>query len=150
MSIAMIKQSAASVPTPPAGEETIFMDAADDKFKKKISTGAVVLLEDAGGINQLTGEVLAGPGGGSLPATIVNSAVIAKVLTGLAESYGLVTSSDSILQAFAKLVWTQSLQAQDINANLTIPANYNLVRGLTRLKGASVLTIDNGAVLKLI
>jgi hypothetical protein len=45
MSIGLIKQTAASVPTPPPTEENIFFDSADDKFKKKISTGAVIDLE---------------------------------------------------------------------------------------------------------
>jgi len=201
MSIAMIKQSAASVPTPPAGEETIFMDSADDKFKKKIDTGAVIDLEgnaagvssfntrtgnvvsangdytasqvtnvpfgtvtattvqaainqlesiSTGGMTELTGEVLAGPGGGSQPAVVTNAAVIAKVLTGLTETYGLVEATDSILQAIAKLVWTQSLQSQTINQNLTVPDGYTLIRGYTWVTGASALTVSGNGILKII
>lgn len=45
MSIGYIKQSAASVPTPPVGEQNTFIDSADDKLKKKLDDGSIVDLE---------------------------------------------------------------------------------------------------------
>lgn len=55
------------------------------------------------GITQLTGQVTAGPGSGSQAATITNSAVIAKVLTGYVSGAGTVASTDTILQGIQKL-----------------------------------------------
>lgn len=48
MSIGYIKQTAASVPTPPTGEMNTFIDSADDKLKRKDSTGTVSTVESAG------------------------------------------------------------------------------------------------------
>lgn len=62
MSLGLIKQTAASVPTPPPTEENLFFDSADDKLKKKLSTGSVVDLEGlASGVtsfNSRTGPVV--------------------------------------------------------------------------------------------
>ena len=57
MSIGLIKQTAASVPTPPSTEENLFIDAADDNLKKKLSSGAVVNLEGlAAGVSSFNGR----------------------------------------------------------------------------------------------
>jgi len=57
MSIGLIKQTSASVPTPPSTEENLFIDAADDKLKKKLSSGTVVDLEGlAGGVTSFNGR----------------------------------------------------------------------------------------------
>lgn len=101
-------------------------------------------------ISQLTGEVLAGPGGGAQAATVTNAAVIGKVLTGLSETYGVPSATDTIIQALSKLVWSQGIHAKDINQDMSIPNDYVLIRGRTNLLGTSVLTIGNGAVLQLI
>jgi len=61
------------------------------------------------GITQLTGEVTAGPGSGSQAATLTNSAVIAKVLTGFTSGSGTVSASDSILTAIEKVNANQQL-----------------------------------------
>jgi len=53
-------------------------------------------------ITDLTGEVTAS-GPGSVAATVTNSAVIAKVLTGYASAPGTISASDSILSAIQKL-----------------------------------------------
>lgn len=53
-------------------------------------------------ITALTGEVTAS-GPGSVAATLSNSAVIAKVLSGYTSGAGTVTSSDSLLSAIQKL-----------------------------------------------
>lgn len=70
------------------------------------------------GITQLTGEVTAGPGNGSQAATVTNSAVIAKVLTGYVSGAGTVSAADSILQAIQKLNGNDAGK-QPLNANLT-------------------------------
>ena len=56
-------------------------------------------------VTALTGDVTAsGPaGGGSAAATITNSAVIGKVLTGFSSGAGVVSASDTILSAVQKL-----------------------------------------------
>jgi hypothetical protein len=101
-------------------------------------------------INQLTGEVTAGPGGGSQAATVSNAAVIGKLLTGLSEQYGVVEATDTILQAISKLVYTPGIQAKDVNASMTIPSGYVLIRGETRLTGTNTIKINSGATLKII
>ncbi len=53
-------------------------------------------------LTALTGEVTAS-GPGSAAATVANSAVIGKVLTGYVSGAGVVASTDTILQAFQKL-----------------------------------------------
>lgn len=63
-----------------------------------------VLTNLAAAITQLTGEATAGPGSGSVPITLTNAAVIAKVLTGFTAGAGTVASTDSILQAIQKIV----------------------------------------------
>ena len=151
MAIGYKQQTGATVTVPPAGSQYTFIDSVDGRLKRKDSAGVIVDIESAdAGITELTGEVLVGPGTGTQPATISNAAVIAKVLTGLVESYGVVAATDTILQAISKLAWSQNLHSQDINQNLTIPSNYNLIRGMTRVKGTSVLKIESGAILKLI
>jgi stage V sporulation protein SpoVS len=123
-------------------------------LNKPISTATQTALnlkaDLANAINELTGEVTAGPGGGSQAATVSNAAVLAKVLTGLSEAYGLVTSSDSILQALSKLVYSQNLHAMDINSDFVVPDGYNLVRAKTVLTGSAKITLNGNAKLTLI
>lgn len=61
-------------------------------------------------ITALTGEVTAS-GPGSVAATVANSAVIAKVLTGYTSGAGTVASTDTILQAIQKLNGNVALKA---------------------------------------
>lgn len=57
MSIGYIKQSGASVPTPPPGEMNTFVDSADDHYKRKDSTGAIVDIEAvASGVSSFNGR----------------------------------------------------------------------------------------------
>ncbi len=58
----------------------------------------------------LTGEVTAA-GPGSSAATLTNSAVIGKVLTGFSSGAGTVASTDTILQGFNKVVGNMTLLA---------------------------------------
>lgn len=57
MSIGFGKQSAASVPVPPVGEQNFFVDSSDDKFKKKLSDASIVDLEGiASGVTSFNGR----------------------------------------------------------------------------------------------
>lgn len=80
---------------------------------------------------------------GSYPSpTLVNSAVIGKVLTGFAASFGVVTATDTILQAIQKLAGTPSIQSNEINFNITVPTDYTFTRQTrTRFTGTAKLTI---------
>ena len=101
-SVDLANQAAAGIPTPSTGFTTTFVDT-DKHLKIKDDTGAVTdLVASANSITQLTGEVTA-VGPGSVAATVANSAVLAKVLTGLTPVAGNLSATDSILQAFNKL-----------------------------------------------
>jgi hypothetical protein len=56
-----------------------------------------------GGINQLTGDVTAGPGAGNQVASISAATVTGKLLTGYVSGAGTISATDSILSAFNKL-----------------------------------------------
>ena len=93
-----------TVATPASGKASVFIDSVTKKLKSKDESGTVTDYSAASaGISELTGEVTAlGPG--SVAATVTNSAVIGKLLTGLATGSGVILSTDTILQAFGKLV----------------------------------------------
>lgn len=121
-----------------------FMSAADKTKLDGITAGATP------GLNQLTGEVLAGPGTGSQAATIPNAVVIGKVLTGLVEAYGQVVAADTILQAFQKLAYSGGLQPQNINANFTVPDDYTLIRSVTNLGTGVTIDLGSNSILEMI
>lgn len=121
-----------------------FMSAADKTKLDGITAGATP------GLNQLTGEVLAGPGTGSQAATIPNAVIIAKVLTGLVEAYGQVISTDSILQAFQKLAYSGGLQPQNINEDFTVPDNWTLIRSVTNLGTGVTIDLGSNSILEMI
>lgn len=72
-----------------------------------------------GGIDQLTGEVTAGPGTGSQAAIVSNTAVITKVLTGYVSGAGAVAATDTILQAINKLNGNDALKLPLTGGTLT-------------------------------
>jgi stage V sporulation protein SpoVS/hydrogenase maturation factor len=123
-------------------------------LNKPISTATQTALnlkaDSSAAISQLTGEVTAGPGGGSQAATLSNAAVINKVLTGFAETFGTVTAADTILQAIGKLAFSQNLHAQEINTSFTIPSGSTLISVQTRITGSTQVKISNGAIFKII
>lgn len=101
-------KASGSVATPAAGKASVFVDSVTKKLKSKDETGTITDYSAASsGISELTGEVTA-VGPGSVPATVANSAVIGKVLTGLVETSGVIQATDTILQAFNKLVGKQN------------------------------------------
>lgn len=75
-------------------------------------------------ITALTGEVTAN-GPGSSSATVANSAVIGKVLTGFSSGAGTVAATDTILQGFNKVVGNDALKAPlaspTFTGNVTLP-----------------------------
>jgi len=93
MSIGFVKQSSASVPTPPAGEMNTFIDSADDKLKRKDSTNTVVSIEDvASGVATFEGRsgVVVGVAGDytaseitNVPAGDISAATVQAAITEL-------------------------------------------------------------------
>ena len=122
----------ASVPTPPSGKTTLFVDSADKHIKTKDDAGNVSdYFAASNAITALTGEVTAS-GAGSVPATVSNAAVLAKVLTGFVESNGDVLASDSILQAIQKLAGRKNNHCfgNGVDGDVVITSNTTLVRDM--------------------
>lgn len=104
-------------------------------------------------ISALTGEATA-TGPGSVAITLTNSAVVAKVLTGLAISGSSITSADSILSAMGKLQnqingltgsliykgsWNAATNTPTINSGVGVAGNFYIVTtaGSTTIDGTS-------------
>ena len=88
---------------------------------------------------------------GSYPSpTLLNSAVIAKLLTGFGELYGQILTTDSILQAISKLASNSAMHANDINLDVVIPSGYTMIRSETNLLGTNTITIADGGTLTII
>lgn len=88
---------------------------------------------------------------GSYPSpTLLNSAVVAKILTGLNEQYGQVQAIDSILIAFSKMVHNAVLHKIEVNNDLVVPSGYEMIRGETKLKNGYKIRLESGSCLKLI
>lgn len=177
------EQTSASAPTPAVGEMTLFVDSADDHWKRKNSSGVVVDIEQAAaGVSSFEGrngivvsqagdytasEITNVPAGG-IAATnvqaalseldgdkadvsqITSVAIMAKLLTGLTEAYGVVVASDTIIQAFSKLVWSQNLHKQTIAQSFLVPTDYNLIRSKTYISNGATVTIEGTGILTLI
>jgi hypothetical protein len=125
-------QSAAGTPTPSSGNTLIFVDDVTKKLKSKDDTGTVTDYSAVGSsITSLTGEVTA-TGPGAAAATVTNSAVTGKVLTGLTDSSGAVLATDTILQALSKVNSFSSLGnfGNGTDGNVTILADTTLVRDM--------------------
>ena len=86
---------------------------------------------------------------GSYPApTLVNAAVIAKVLTGMAGNWNLPVAADSILAAIGKLAVLSTIQPHSVDSNVTLPSGHTWLRGKTKISDGYKITIQNGAKLK--
>ncbi len=130
--------------TPPSGNTEIFVDPADKKLKTKDDTGTTQDYTASNGITALTGEVNAS-GTGSVPATVSNAAVIAKVLTGFAETSGTITALDSILSAIQKLAAKRNewLFGMPTDGVVVLTSDFTMVRDMYY----DHLTINPGVVL---
>lgn len=135
----------ASVATPSSGQTTLYVDSTDKLLKSRNDAGVVTNYGAPGtAITALTGEVTAS-GPGSAAATVTQAAVVGKQLTGLATLTGTIQSTDTVLQAFGKLVNKQNnaiypslaMGAQVIAANTTLTADLY----------CDTLVVNSGAVL---
>jgi hypothetical protein len=85
-----------------AGQNIKVVDGAAANAVMVSDALGVVALGAVPAITALTGEVT-GTGPGSTAATVTNSAVIGKVLTGLTAADGALAAGDTVLGAFGKL-----------------------------------------------
>lgn len=134
-----------SVPTPPSGQTSVYVDSTTKTLKSKNDAGTVTDYAALGNaITGLTGDVSAS-GPGNAPATVLNSAVLAKVLTGLSLGTGQIVATDTILQAFGKLMTKGNTgffpTASDGDAVISADTT------LTRDMYYNTLTINVGATL---
>jgi len=142
-------QASAAISTPSSGNTAIYVDSADKKLKTKDDSGTVTDYSAPGSsITALTGEVTAS-GPGSAAATVSNAAVIAKVLTGFAETSGTVTAADSILSAIGKLASRNDVSefGDGSDGTVTISSDTTLVRDMyydTLVVDATVNLFPNG------
>lgn len=130
--IVKVNQSAASISTPAPGETVVFVDSVTKKLQSKDDAGLVTDYAAASsGISSLTGEVTA-TGPGAAAATVTNSAVISKVLTGLSPTTGTISATDTILQAMNKLANRSESSWFGLASDgiVTISSNTTLVRDM--------------------
>lgn len=123
-----------------SGSQPGLLSAADwTTFNAKQTAGSY--------ITALTGEVQA-TGPGSSAATILNSAVIGKLITGFVAGAGSVSATDTILQAFNKIVGNIALLAPLASPTFTGTVTAPNVLATTRVSSAEYRGIDgNGAAL---
>ena len=119
--------------------------------------------QDSGAyITALTGEATAS-GPGSVPITLNNASVIAKVLTGLNITGGSISASDSILTAFGKVqnqingllggvqyqgVWNASTNTPTLTSSVGNQGEYYIVNvaGTTNLNGITDWQVGDWAI----
>lgn len=158
MSIGFGKQSSASVPTPPVGEQNFFVDTADDKFKKKLPDTSVVDLEGlAAGVvsvNAQTGVVSLDAD--DIPEGVVSkyfteAKVLATVILGFQISWGILTAADSVLTALKKLAGISTMTPNSVSADVEVPAQYTWIRqNRTRFVGTTKIGIKAGGKIRFI
>lgn len=111
--------------------------ANDDLVNKLYADG----LPGASAITSLTSEVTAS-GPGAAAATLSNSAVIGKVLTGYTSGAGTVAATDSIIQAIQKLNGNDGLAV--LKAGSTMSGN--LAMGSNKVTGLAAPTANGDAL----
>lgn len=131
--------------TPSTGQTTVYVDSVSKKLKSKDDAGVVTDYSAAGNsITALTGEVTAS-GPGSAAATIANAAVLSKILTGLTLGTGTIQATDTIIQAFGKLMTkgNAGFFPAATDGNAVIASDTTLFRDMYY----DTLTINAGATL---
>lgn len=142
--ITLVNQAASGLTTPQSGEARLGIDPVSKKLYSKDDAGVVTDYGNAGaGITALTGEVTA-TGPGSAAATINNSAVLAKLLTGYSPTSGDISALDSILTAFNKLGARMACSwfGNGVDGDQTITSNFTAVRDMYY----NNLTINPGVI----
>lgn len=83
---------------------------------------------------------------GSYPnPSLVNAAVMAKLLTGFAVDWNIITSADSILTALQKLAGRAALSINTVSADVTVPTDYTWIRqSRSVFTGTTKITIQAG------
>jgi len=135
----------ASVATPASGKTTVYVDSTTKTLKSKNDAGAITDYAALGNaITSLTGEVT-GTGPGAAATVVSNSAVLSKVLTGLAPAAGTVTAADTILQALNKLAnrLNQSWFPTASDGDVVISGNNTLTRDMYY----NTLVVNPGVIL---
>ena len=128
---------------PVTGEASVLYVALDTNKVYRWSGSAYIEISASPGSTDAVPE-------GATNKYFLESRAIASILAGLSEAYGQITSSDSILQALSKVAFNGNLHPQNINADLVIPADYNLIRGETKLTGTSAIVIGLNGMLKIL
>lgn len=135
----------ASVSSPATGKTAVYVDQVTKKLKSKDDTGAITDYSSAGNsVTSLTGEVT-GSGPGAASTVVSNSAVLAKVLTGLTLGTGTILDTDTIIQAFGKLMTkgNAGFFPAATDGNAVIASDTTLLRDMYY----DNLTINEGATL---
>lgn len=131
--------------TPSTGETTLYVDSVSKTLRSKDDVGVVTDYSNPGSsVTSLTGDVT-GTGPGATATSIADTVVTGKVLTGLATGNGTVLSTDTILQALAKLNSRNNVGwfGNGVDGDVTITSDQTLVRDMYY----NNLTINNGVVL---
>jgi len=119
-------QDTAGVPTPATGITTIFVDNITKKLKSKDDAG-VVMDYNSPGATSLAGDIT-----GTTAASVLSDATATgKLLTGLASISGTLLATDSILQAFGKLLGKFSVSecyGTGVDGDVTLGADTTLFR----------------------
>jgi len=126
-------QATVSIATPTTGVATVFIDSASKKLKVKDDAGLVTDYSNAAAaITSLTGDVT-GTGPGATATAIADAVVTSKLLTGLASASGTPVATDTVLQAFGKLLSklnSSHLFGTGVDGIVTITVDTTLIRDM--------------------
>lgn len=144
MSVGLIKQTSASVPTPPVDEQNLFIDAADDKLKKKLSTGSVVPLEElAAGVSSFEGRA----GIVTSQAGDYNAAEISNTPSGEISSTNVQTALNELDSKKANKFFS-TMSPNVVSENVAVPTGYSWLRsGETEFSGLIEIDLQGNSTL---
>jgi len=134
-------QDAAGVPTPSTGVTTIFVDNVTKKLKSKDDAG-VVMDYNSPGATSLAGDIT-----GTTAASVLSDATAtSKLLTGLVSASGTLLATDSILQAFGKMLGkfgVSQAYGNGADSDVIYSSDFTLVRDMYY----NSVTINTGVTL---